>query len=174
MQIFLDLDNLKNDKLRFNKQILELAQIISTSIKLYNTHLDKKSLYKPCYINHPIVKWSFSYKNLVFCIDYFFSLNYIREVFFKKKMHKSCRNLLFLKKNTSKFLILSTKDIEIYFYFIKSKVPVFINFKNPIIKKMFTEFKINNLDEIYTYNVFALCFHKQILFEKNSILTINQ
>lgn len=73
---------------RFNKQIVELGQILSTVARIKYS-ITNKNLYKACFMHHPIVLWT-SKKN----INFIWALKYLNEllkIFFttRNKHHKT-------------------------------------------------------------------------------------
>ena len=82
---------------RFNKQIVELGQILST-VAQNKYHIINKNLYKPYFIHHPIVLWvSKNDSNFIWTLKY---LNELLKVFFttREKHHKT-ENIYDILKN---------------------------------------------------------------------------
>jgi hypothetical protein len=78
------------DDLRLNKMILELTQILSSSLWINKV----KGPYKLSHENHPVVKWtSRNYKNYLWALDHLISLHNERE-YRTGKIHK-CRDYLY-------------------------------------------------------------------------------
>lgn len=62
------------DDARLNKQILELAQCLSTVVRHYlMDHADPRDIYKATHANHPIIKWLISdYANVKWACDTYY------------------------------------------------------------------------------------------------------
>ena len=82
---------------RFNKQIVELGQILST-IAQNKYHIINSNLYKPCFIHHPIVLWVSKNKiNFIWTLKY---LNELLKIFFTvRNTHHKTENIYNILKN---------------------------------------------------------------------------
>jgi hypothetical protein len=125
------------DTIRLNKQILELAQIISTVLIKHNAKGDY--LYKSTHENHPITKWAGeNIENLLFCIK--FLIECAKEFYKRRgKLHKSLEVL-----NDCPFFVLLvlsgdykeyTSDIKFYNCTDYDNLPVFEAYKKTLNKK---------------------------------------
>lgn len=70
--------------LRANKQILELAQIMSVALK-QGFGINDNNLYKLTHQKHPICKWAEKPENFTWCYELFKELN---DIFIKKSLSK--------------------------------------------------------------------------------------
>lgn len=99
--------------LRANKQILELAQIMSTALNK-GFKIKNKNLYKPIDSKNPICTWAEQPENFTWCYELFKELNSLFiEKSLKKKDHSSFEKLNPIFKKY-KWIWYSQKPVKIW------------------------------------------------------------